>query len=197
MPKLSTKPVRFSPNAFEYFDIAHRQKKNKAWLEKHLDEYEEFVSKPFVALVELLHQEFSGDLPKIDFLKRRISRPLRRNRDADGGIVRTQATAYFAEKTTSQFEWNPGIYFSLGAKADDNIFALGLYMVSSRQMSRLREGLVNDFDTIEGVLGAKKLVSRWGGLSGEMYKRFPKGFDESLPTAKLLKHKQFFLSQSL
>lgn len=64
-------------------------------------------------------------------------------------------------------------------------------------MSRLLEGLVEDFETVDSILTSKKLKARGGGLSGDVYKRFPKNFDEASPAAKFLKHKQLFLIQDL
>lgn len=194
MPRVNSS---FSPKAFKYFESARRNRKNKLWFDKHRQEYQDVVREPFEALTRLLAENFSSELPKIDFLSRKISRPVRRNPDDDGGILRSNAMAYFAEKPTSQFEWNPGIYLSIGAKPEDNVFGVGLYMVSSRQMSGLRNGIVNEFEEIDSLLSAKRLVSKWGHLGGEVYKRFPKGFDEDSPPAKYIRHKQFFLGQEL
>lgn len=187
----------FSKKSFDYFDRAKRNSKNKEWFLKHQPDFKENVFEPFAHLTERLNEEFSKELPQIPFLPRKISRPLRRNPDEKGGIIRSSAYTYFSEKPTSQFEWNPGIYVSIGTKSDDNVLGLGLYMVSSRQMSLLRQALVDDFDEIDRILSSKKLKARWGRLSGELYKRFPKGFDESSEAAKYLRHKQFFLSQEL
>lgn len=191
-----TKP-QFSSKTFTYFDSAIKNKKKIDWLEKHKSDYNEFVKAPFENLTQQLKENFSNEVPRIDFLPRKISRPLRRNPDADGAFVRTHVMAFFSEKATSQFEWNPGIYISIGSVPNDNVVGLGLYMVSSRQMSLLRHALVDDYAEIDSILTNKKLKKSWGNLQGEIYKRFPKGFDENSEAAKYLKHKQFFLSQKL
>ena len=187
----------FNSKTFSYFESAKRNKKNPAWFEKNKMDFDDYVKKPFEELTRLLNENFGSELPRIDFLPRKISRPVRRNPDEDGGLVRTNVTAFFSEKATSQFEWNPGIYVSIGSMPDDNVMGLGLYMVSSRQMSLLRNAIVEDFDEFDSILSSKKMKKSWGELSGEVYKRFPKGFDENSPPAKYLRHKQFFLGQDL
>lgn len=189
--------AHFSSKTFSYFEAAKRNKKKPEWFGKNRKDFDEHVKQPFEQLVRQMNQEFGSELPRIDFLPRKISRPVRRNPDQDGGLIRTNATAFFSEKPTSQFEWNPGIYVSIGAQPEDNVMGLGLYMVSSRQMSLLRNAIVDDFDEIDSILSDKKLKKIWGPLSGEIYKRFPKGFDENSEPAKYLRHKQFFLGQDL
>jgi len=190
-------PTCFSTKTFQYFAAARRNKKNKLWFERHRDEYEEYVKRPFEELTRLLDLNFSSELPGIDFRPRKVSRPTLRTPADDGSLVRLNSYAFFSEKQTSQFEWNPGIYVSLGDPSKENVLAIGLYMVSSRQMSRLRAGISENFSEIDSILSAKKLKSRWGQIGGEVYKRFPKGYDENSPPAKYLRHKQFFLSQDV
>lgn len=194
---MSKQSPHFSPKTFSYFESAKQNKKKVDWFEKNKKPFEDHVKKPFEELTRLLNQNFGSELPGIDFLPRKISRPVRRNLDEDGGLVRTNAMAYFSEKATSQFESNPGIYISVGATPNDNVMGVGLYMVSSRQMSLLRNAIVEDFEEIDTILSSKKLKKRWGDLSGDVYKRFPKGFDENSEPAKYLRHKQFFLGQEL
>jgi len=190
-------PALFSKKTYAYFEAARKNRKNREWFQKHKAEYEEFVHEPFLHLTERLKSEFSEDLQKIDFGPRKISRPVRRNPDEDGGLLRSNAFTYFCEKNSSQFEWNPGTYISIGSKMDENVLGMGMYMVSSRQMSLLRQALVSDFENIDQILSSKKLKSRWGSLSGELYTRFPRGYDENGEAAKYLRHKQFFLGQDL
>ena len=193
---LSRNP-NFSSKTFSYFDLAVKNQKKPEWFEKNKKDYEEHVKKPFEHLANLLFKNFASDLPNIDFSPRKITRPLRRSSDQFGNIVRSNSTAFFSEKPSSQFEWNPGIYISIGAFPEDNVMGLGLYMVSSRQMKLLRNAIVEDFEKIDSILSAKKLKKNWGELRGEIYKRFPKGFDENSEQAKYLRQKQFYLGQNL
>ena len=66
-------------------------------------------------------------------------------------------------------------------------------MVSGRQISLLRNALVEDYDTISGLLKSKKFKSVWGELRGDMYVRPPKCFSIDDEYSKLLMHKQFYV----
>lgn len=187
----------FNKKTFTYFNGAVKHKNSKAWFEKNQELYQENVHKPMEAMVAKLAEEFGKDLPKIDILPRKISRPIKRNQDPESGLLRSNSFISLAEKTTSMFESNPGIYFSVGLEPYGNILGIGLYQVSSRQMSLLRNGVTSDYSAFHKIITSKKLKSRLGGLSGETYKRFPKGYSEEQEGAEYLWHKQFFLSREL
>ena len=189
--------TKFPAETFRYFKLAAKNRQKKEWFEKNRELYESAVREPFALIVTRLHEEFGADLPKIEIAPKKIVKPLRRNYDVETGVVRSTSSIFLSEKPTSRFEWNPGIYIAIGNEPDDNAIGLGLYMISSRQMSRLRDGLVNDFDQIHSILSHKKFKARWGGLSGDLYKRFPKGFDEDSEAASYLSHKQFYVSDEL
>jgi uncharacterized protein (TIGR02453 family) len=189
----------FTRKTFEYFELAKKNKNNARWFEKNKEFYQENVHQPLSEFVLAIHDELQGDLPRIEISPRSITRPLRpKNKVADGaGLVKTTAHITISEKRTSLFEWNPGIYFQIGADRDDNFFGLGLYMVSSRQLSRLRDALFENFNEIDLILSDRRLKKVWGGILGEKYKRFPKGFDPNDPRSQYLWHKQFYLGLEL
>lgn len=188
---------QFSDKTFEYFKKARKNKNNRPWFEKNRALYDEHVFEPFSLLVQKIAVEFGSELPRIDISTKKIVKPIRRNFDKEIGLIRSNSAVFLSEKPTSLFEGNPGVYISIGEGSEDNIFGLGLYMVSSRQMSLLRDGISRDFDELHLILSDPLLKKRLGGLSGDVYKRFPKGFDESAQYAKYMKHKQFFLSTEL
>lgn len=190
---------KFSDQTFKYFDLAKKNRKNKKWFETHRQDYDEHVRLPFSHLIEKIKTEFSTELPQIKIDPKKISHPCyRANRvPEDGSIIKLQSSTFLSEKPTSMFEHNPGIYISIGQTSDDCVLGIGLYMVSGRQTSLLRHGLVDDFDEVDSILSSKKFKKSWAGLSGEKYKRFPKGFDENSPAAEYLMHRQFFLGQNL
>lgn len=194
---ISKAKMKFTKNTYKYFDSAKKNKNNRDWFDKHKSLYENDVKAPLQALLLEINKKYQKQLPRIEISPDKITRPLRpKNRADDGGLIKTHTHISLAEKRTSLFEWNPGIYFQLGAGADENFFGLGLYMTSSRQVSLLRNALVEDFDRINQILTDKKLKRAWGGLKGDTYKRFPKGFNPESESAKYLKHKQFYLGRS-
>lgn len=191
-------PIHFTRQTFAYFDGAKKNRNSEKWFLKNRDLYLEHVREPFGHIVTALQKELSPSLPRLRIEPKQITRPLRtKNRAEEGGLIKTHTHVTLWEKKTSLFEWNPGLHLQFGAEKDDNFFGLGLYMVSSRQLSRLRRALVDDFEEIDSLLQERKLRKTWGDLMGEKYKRFPKGFDPEDPSAKYLWHKQFYLGQNL
>lgn len=189
--------MKFTKNSFKYFDLAKKNKNNRDWFDKNRSLYENDVKAPLQELLLELNKKYQRRLPRIEISPDKITRPLRpKNRATEGGLIKSHTHISLAEKRTSLFEWNPGIYLQIGSDANENFFGLGLYMTSSRQMSLLRNALVEDFDQIDQILTANKLKKAWGGLKGDTYKRFPKGFDPDSPPAKYLKYKQFYLGRS-
>lgn len=193
----------FTRKTFQYFDQAKKHKNSLVWFEKNQKFYEENVRAPFTELVLDLQKNFKDDLPRIDINPRSITRPLRpKNKVGDakewgGGLIKTAAHVTIAEKRTSLFEWNPGIYFQIGEGKDDNFLGLGLYMVSGRQLSLLRDALFEKYEEIDGILRNPQLKKIWGGVLGDKYKRFPKGFDPENPRSRYLWHKQFYMGLDL
>ena len=188
----------FSKSTFRYFDQAKKNANKKEWFQKNEELYLNEVRRPLGELLIKIWEKFGDELPKIEISPKKVTRPLRsKNKISPGNsLIKTQASFFLSEKVTSRFEWNPGIYFQMGAGKDENLMGLGLYMVSSRQMKKMRRNIVEDFDRFEAIMQNPKLKRRWGTLMGDTYTRFPKEYDESENYAKYLMHKQFFLSKS-
>lgn len=190
---------QFSAKTFKYFELARKNKNKKEWFEKNKDLYLENVREPFGDLILQIKKEMGKDLPRIIVDPQSITRPVRpKNRAVEaGGFLKDHSHVTIWEKKTSLFEWNPGIHIQFGAGKEDNFVGLGLYMVSSRQLSLLRQKLVDDFEEIDSLLNDSKLKKRWGGILGDKYKRFPKGFNAEDPRTTYLWNKQFYLGQTL
>lgn len=189
---------RFSRKTFKYFEEARKNADSRPWFESHKSDYEENVIVPFTHLIVQMKEQFRDQLPGIDISTKKIAKPLRRQIQGSAEpLIRSKTTAFFSEPATSMFESNPGIYISLGASPADNLYGVGLYDVSSRQMNRLRPAFISDPAAADACLKNRSIEKHWGGLSGERLKRFPKGFEETAPGAEYLWHKQFLLSKSL
>ena len=191
------KPLGFSKETFAYFELALQNEDSRTWFESHKQEYEESVVVPFTHLILQMRERFSGPLPGFEFSPKKIVKPVRRQIEGlEEPIVRSKTTAFFSEPATSMFESNPGIYISLGATADDNVYGVGLYDVSSRQMKRLRPAFLSDPAAADACIKSDQVKERWGGLSGNRYQRFPKEYEETAPGADYLWHKQLLLSKT-
>ena len=190
--------LRFTRKTFAYFDGARRHASDRLWFDAHKKQYIEHVEVPFTYLILSFKERLADTLPGILFSPRKISKPLRRqSKGKDGALLRSKATAFFAETATSMFESNPGIYLSFGADENDNLCGCGLYQPSSRQTKELRPRFGSDHETLHRLLTAKDFRKYWTGLGGDRYKRFPKDFEENSPGSEYLWHKQFFLRKTL
>lgn len=189
--------MKFTKNTFKYFELAKKNKNKREWFEKNRAFYDDNVKQPMSELILEIGKKYHRELPRIDITSSKVTRPVRaKNKVDENGIIKQNSYFSLSEKQTSMFEWNPGIYFQIGTEKDDNFFGLGLYMTSSRQTSLLRNALVEDFDRIDEILTDSKLKKSWGGLKGETYKRFPKGYNPESQAAKYLQYKQFYLGKS-
>lgn len=186
----------FTRKTFQYFDLAKKNKFRKGWFEKNKELYELAVKEPYTLLLKELDHRIGQRLPNILVSPRKISRPVRPLAKAEEhGYVKAGAMFYLGEKTTSQFEWNPGLYLHLGDEKEDNVIGMGLYGPSSRQIKRLRIALLQDWQEVDRILASPKLKKYWKGLAEEKYKRFPKDHSMDAPGAKYLWYKQFFITR--
>ncbi len=202
MASVKTKTVlkakSFSKSTFKYFAEAKKVKSKNLksqqdWFLKNKNQYIETVKSPFENLLIELQKKLQKELPDLRIDHKLVTRPTRPAHKAAEGFVKNFSYATITEKRSSLFEWNPGIHIQFGGEKDDNFIGCGLYMVSGRQISQLRNALATDYDTIHSILNNKKFKTTWGALRGEMYVRAPKGFALDQPYSKLLMHKQFYV----
>lgn len=186
---------KFSRQTFHYFEEAQMHPRSRTWFNRNEDLYQEEVRAPFVQLLRELEEKTAEWFPGFVFHHSKITRPLYREENEDGHIVRNFSWAFLSEKRTSIFEWNPGISISLNA--DGGKIGAGLYYPSSRQMAHLRESIVSSPAVAEKILKDRRLRTIWGDLTGERYLRFPRGYDAEAPGADLLWQKQFIFEQEL
>lgn len=187
----------FNTNTFRYFDSANENMRDPKWFTQNRELYEKNVKEPMNFLLNIISLELEDSLNGIDINKRMVTRPLRpKNKQLENGINKDFSYFTISEKRTSLFEWNPGIHFQIGHKADDNLIGVGLYMVSSRQMKLMRDAFFYGYENINKIIENKKFKSAWGEMAGEEYKRFPKDFDPDHPSAKFINKKQFYFSKN-
>jgi uncharacterized protein (TIGR02453 family) len=187
----------FTKDTFKYLELARKNQMKEAWFDKNEELYLQSVRRPMSDLVVKIWERFDDELPRIKIDPKKVTRPKKtKKKDRPGEpIIKSETSFFFTESATSRFEWNPGIYFQLGHEKDDNLLGIGLYMVSSRQMKKMRSAIAGNFEEFDAIMSNKALKKAFGDFSGEVYTRFPKEFDEQAPYAKYLKHKQFFLAR--
>lgn len=186
---------KFSPATFKYFTSAKKNTKSKEWFLKNKEHYQKDVHEPFENLILEIKKKLQHELPDLRIDSKLITRPTRPANKAQEGFVKNFSYATIADKRTSLFEWNPGIHIQFGGEKNDNFIGCGLYMVSGRQISLLRNAIAEDFETINSILNQKKFKSTWGKIQGDMYVRPPKGFPTDAEYSSLLMHKQFYVQR--
>jgi uncharacterized protein (DUF2461 family) len=187
----------FNTKTFKYFDDANTHMKSKTWFEKNEALYSKEVKEPFGELLSILDARFSDELDHISISPRNLSKPRRpKNKWADKGVNKDFAGFLLAQKKTSLFEWNPGIHFQLGSSKDDNHLGMGLYMVSGRQIKKLRNALLHDFTSLELIINKQSFVECWGDIVGDKYKRLPTNLPENHRAFEYFFFKQFYITRS-
>lgn len=190
--------IKFSKKTFEYFEGAKENAFDKEWFEVNKNLYLDHVKEPFSFLVDAIGVELSDELIDIPISSKSICRPLRpSNRALEKGFVKDFTSIDIMQKKTSLFEWNPGIHIKLSCDQGENFLGGGLYMVSSRQIKKMREAFLNEYKHVDKMLNKKGFVDSWGSIKGEQYKRFPRDYDPEHISAKYILFKQFYFSKEL
>ena len=187
----------FTPASLRFFrGLAKNNRKD--WFEAHRAEYEEHVKQPMAELVREM------DLRMTKFAPEMVGDPkrsmFRLNRDIrfsnDKSPYKTHAACWFFHGDGSSkvgkeahgggagfyFHLQPGACFTGG----------GLWMPPRPALQRLRAAIAADPKGFAKLVLAPRLVKRLRGLSEEsMLKRAPRGYDESHPAARWLRHQSF------
>jgi uncharacterized protein (TIGR02453 family) len=187
----------FSPASLRFFRGLARNNR-KDWFEAHRAEYEEHVKQPMAELVREMDLRMSKFAPEMVGDPKRSM--FRLNRDirfsSDKSPYKTHAACWFFHGDGSSkvgkeahgggagfyFHLQPGACFTGG----------GLWMPPRPALQRLRAAIAADPKGFAKLVLAPRLVKRLRGLSEEaMLKRAPRGYDESHPAARWLRHQSF------
>ena len=172
-----------------------KKNNNKTWFEAHRADYESHVREPMRELIgemdarfRRLAPEIGGDPKRSMF---RINRDIRFSKDKSP--YKTHAACWFHHSRASKQvgseanEGSAGFYFHLEPGA--SMVGAGLWMPPSNQIKRLRNAIDDD---PRGFDRMTRSLRRFGGLDDEaMLKRMPRGYEETHPAAKWLRHTSF------
>jgi uncharacterized protein (TIGR02453 family) len=195
--------MTFTPAALRFLRGLRRHNE-KSWFEAHRVAYEVDVRGPMRALIEEMDvrlariaPEIAGDPKRSMF---RIYRDIRFS--ADKSPYKTHAACWFYHRDADrrvggQAEGGgAGFYFHLAPGA--SFVGGGIWMPARPVLHRIREALADDPRGFEHAVRAPRLVRRFGGLDHEAtLKRMPRGFAESHPAARWLKHRSFTVGRML
>ncbi len=180
-----------------------RRNNNREWFLANRDRYEAEVRGPMTALVEeldvrlaALAPEIVGDPKRSMF---RIHRDVRFSNDKSP--YKTNAACWFYHMDAGRgvggeaAHGGAGFYFDIGP--DEAWLGGGIWMPPRPTLTRLREQIDEEHESLVKILRAPALKS-FGGLSREaMLKRMPRGFDVDHPAAELLRHQSFTMGRKV
>jgi uncharacterized protein (TIGR02453 family) len=161
---------------------------NKAWFDKHREEYEsarDTFEKFVDDLIDKLRESDGlGDLTAKDCIPR-INRDIRFSKDKSPYKTNFAATLAPGGKKAML----RGYHVSIGADEHSHI-AGGLYMPTPEQLSKFRKAIASDASAFEKIVHAKPFVQHFGAVEGERLKTAPQGYDRDHPELELLQLKQ-------
>lgn len=180
---------------------------DRGWFEANRPRYEAELRAPLAALVEEVDARLGDFAPEIvGHPKRSLFRIHRDVRfSADKRPYKTSVAAWFfhnggdgtvAGAGRSGAHGGAGFYIDIGQTTSS--IGGGIWMPPRSTLTRIREQIDEDHETLSRLLRTPKLRRRFGALATDgMLTRMPRGYAESHPAASLLRHQSFTLGRSL
>ncbi len=192
----------FRPAAFTFLRGLARNNR-KEWFEAHRESYEADVREPMRALVDELDAvlgelapEFRGDPRKSVF---RIYRDVRFS--PDKSPYKTHVACWLFHQDAGSGvgqEAHGGAGFYAHVEPGACMVGGGLWMPPKPALDRIRDRLIEDVESFDGLLADKRFKRRFGSLSDEaVLTRVPRGYPPDHPAARWLRYKSFTVGRSL
>jgi uncharacterized protein (TIGR02453 family) len=175
-----------------YISFFERLEKNnhKEWFDDHRKDYENYVRKPFIELIEALipalleiEPDLHTDAKKTLF---RINRDIRFSKD------KTPYNSLMKASLSSEGKKSevPGFYVGIGA--DYVHVGGGLYQLSKDRLSQVRDLIVSNKQEFISIINDPEFKNCFGGLQGERNKRLDKKYSDLEDELHYLANKQFY-----
>ncbi|MGE0442700.1 MAG: DUF2461 domain-containing protein [Gemmatimonadales bacterium] len=192
------------PRATRRFFADLGRNNNKPWFENNRPTYEAAVRTPMKALIEAFDVALAGVAPEFIGDPRRsmfrINRDIRFSKDKSP--YKTNAGCWFYHRDAGRGvgqeadSGGAGFYFHVDAK--ESFFAAGVWMPSRPALAKLREALVEDWETFAGIVKAPAFRRRFGDLDpSARLTRVPRGFAPDHPAADWLRFQSFTVARAL
>ena len=191
------KTYKFSKRTLDFLKKAGRQK-NPDWLDKNMDEYEEFLRKPFIQLAEKIKSALKFSAPGYHFPSKGLARIKRPAFKVVGGQSQYKdwISMIPTRPSISRFESNPHLFFGLFPNEKDTVLiAGGLWQPTPRQTRLIREAISQDAEPFRKLFSDKQFKSRFkdGFYMKETSARVPRGFSEDHEDVNWIKLKKFIV----
>ncbi len=167
---------------------------NREWFHEHKNEYEVYVKKPFLELLDQLIPKVKELEPEISTNPKdalfRINRDIRFSKDKTP--YNTLMKAGFSPGGKKSFL--PGFYLGIGAEKIH--MGGGLFNIKAPELKKVRQLIKRHPDTFTNILTSEGFKKSFGQLAGEQAKRLDKEFTPLLNTVPHIANKQFYAMQN-
>ena len=176
----------FSPQTARFLRDLDRNN-TREWFEKHRPDYEEYVMEPAKAFVLAMAKRLDKfdpaveATPKVNGSIRRINRDIRFSKDKRP--YKNHLDFYFPHRS---FKARPGYWLRITPRQVG--IGAGLHGFDNGVLKEWRQAVDSDKTGEPLAAALAKLEKAKYNVSGEHYKRVPKGFDPDHPRADLLKY---------
>lgn len=196
-----TKTSKFSKRTLDFLVKAGKQK-SLTWLDKNLEEYEDVLRKPFIALAEKIKAAIKPLAPEYHFPSKGLARIKRPAFKVAGGQSQYKdwISLIASKPSNSRFESNPHLFFGLFPNEDHAVvLAGGLWQPTSRQTRLVREAIRKDAEPFHDLFSDAhfKRSFKQGFFMDETSKRTPRGFPEDHKDLIWIKLKKFVVYKKI
>lgn len=185
----------FSPQALIFLRKLKRNNRRE-WFQPRKAEYEKLIKLPMMELIDCLNHEFERFAPNYvtppQKATYRIYRDTRFSKDKSP--YKTHISAIFPRATALKRE---GAVFYFHFTEKELLIFGGVYMPERDELLAYRTLLQERYQELQEILRDSKLRRAFGGLQGEQLSRMPKGFPVDHPAESLLRHKQWYLENTI
>ena len=170
---------------------------NKIWFDEHRGEYDKKILEPSKEFTVNLGNALKMISPHV-IVDPRVNKSLFRiNRDVrfskDKTPYKTHLAIFFWEGTAAKMEC-PGFYLHLDS--EEVLVGAGLYQFPKKILNRFRKFAGDETQNRSLSRILNRIENKGFIISGEHYKRIPKGTDPDIPSPNLLLHNGLYVTKS-
>jgi len=188
----------FSPKLLEFLKNL-KQNNNKVWFDAHKEDYENYMKKPSIALIQDMGNLFlDRNLPLVAEPKKsmfRIYRDIRFSSNKEP--YKTNLGIYFPfGRAGIKPVFTCGFYFHFDT--DESFVGGGIHLPETNILKSIRKKIADDFEIFTKIITDKKLTKAYDNMfMGDSLKKVPQGYPTDHPAAEYLKMKEYTVGQAI
>ncbi|PCI25427.1 hypothetical protein COB57_01750 [Candidatus Peregrinibacteria bacterium] len=167
---------------------------NRQWFEEHRSEYEELVKIPVQSFISAMEVPMLALRPYLYVDKRSVFRIYRDVRfSKNKAPYKPWLSLAFWEGAGKKTE-NPSFFIRIASQ--NILIGSGFYRFTKPMLDAFRKEITDEKGSKKFEKMVNSLKKKGFTLSGEHYKRYPRGFDENSPNSEFLKFNSLFMIQN-